>query len=122
MVPGSPGLRWPGFWDAYAPKAADRKKITASPLRATNEQLTGLPPALIIVDENDVLRDEGEAYARKLTAAGMEVTALRTLATFHDFVMLNPLAGTPATRAAIRLAANKLSEVLSLAAEKSLAG
>ena len=66
MVPGSPGLRWPGFWDAYAPKAADRKKITASPLRATNEQLTGLPPALIIVDENDVLRDEGEAYARKL--------------------------------------------------------
>jgi acetyl esterase len=58
------------FWDAYAPKAADRKKITASPLQATTEQLAGLPPALIIGDENDVLRDEGEAYARKLTAAG----------------------------------------------------
>jgi len=76
---------------------------------------------LIIVDENDVLRDEGEAYARKLIAAGVEVTALRALATFHDFVMLNPLAATPATRAAIRLAANKLSGALSLEAEKSIA-
>jgi acetyl esterase len=115
-----PAMAW--FWDAYAPKPADRKKITASPLQATIEQLAGLPPALIIVDENDVLRDEGEAYAHKLTAAGVEVTALRALATFHDFVMLNPLAATPATRAAIRLAANKLSEALSLVAEKSLAG
>jgi acetyl esterase/lipase len=62
------------FWDAYAPKVSDRKKITASPLQATTEQLAGLPPALIIVDENDVLR---EAYARKLIAAGVEVTTLR---------------------------------------------
>jgi acetyl esterase len=115
-----PAMAW--FWDAYAPTAADRKKITASPLQATIEQLAGLPPALIIVDENDVLRDEGEAYARKLITAGVEVTAVRALATFHDFVMLNPLAATPAARAAIRLAANKLSEALSLAAEKSLAG
>jgi acetyl esterase len=114
-----PAMVW--FWDAYAPKASDRKKITASPLQATAEQLTGLPPALIIVDENDVLRDEGEAYARKLIAAGVEVTALRALATFHDFVMLNPLAATPATRVAIRLAAQKLSEALSSAAEKSVA-
>jgi acetyl esterase len=114
-----PAMLW--FWDAYAPKATDRKKITASPLQATSEQLAGLPPALIIVAENDVLRDEGEAYARKLVAAGVEVTAFRALATFHDFVMLNPLAATPATRAAIRLAANKLSEALSSAAEKSIA-
>jgi len=114
-----PAMVW--FWDAYAPKASDRKKITASPLQATTEQLAGLPSALIIVDENDVLRDQGEAYARKLIEAGVEVTALRALATCHDFVMLNPLAATPATRAAIRLAADKLSEALSLAAEKSVA-
>jgi acetyl esterase len=109
------------FWDAYAPKASDRKTITASPLQATTAQLAGLPPALIIVDENDVLRDEGEAYVRKLIAAGVEVTALRALATCHDFVMLNPLAATPATRVAIRLAANKLSEALHSAAEKRIA-
>jgi len=114
-----PAMAW--FWDAYAPKASDRKKITASPLQASTEQLAGLPPALIIVDENDVLRDEGEAYARKLIEAGVEVTALRALATFHDFAMLNSLAATPATRTAIRLAANKLTEALSLAAEKKVA-
>jgi acetyl esterase len=115
-----PAMVW--FWDAYAPKASDRKKITASPLQATTEQLAGLPPALIIVDENDVLRDEGEAYARKLIAAGVEVAALRVLATFHDFAMLNPLAATPAARAAIRVAANKLSEALSVTPEMSIAG
>jgi acetyl esterase len=114
-----PAMVW--FWDAYAPKASDRKTITASPLQSTTEQLAGLPPALIIVVENDVLRDEGEAYARKLITAGVEVTALRALATFHDFAMLNPLAATPATRAAIRLVASKLSEALSLAAEKRVA-
>jgi len=107
------------FWDAYAPNVSDRKKITASPLQATTEQLAGLPPALLIVDENDVLRHEGEAYARKLIEAGVEVTALRALATIHDFAMLNPLAGTPATRAAIRLAADKLSEALTPEAARS---
>jgi hypothetical protein len=61
------------FWDAYAPDKEDRKKTTASPLSATTEQLEGLPPALIITDENDVLRDEGEAYARKLIQAGVDV-------------------------------------------------
>jgi acetyl esterase len=114
-----PAMAW--FWDTYAPNPSDRKKITASPLQATSEQLAGLPPALIIVDENDVLRDEGEAYARKLIAAGVEVTAFRALATFHDFAMLNPLAATPAARAAISLAAQKLSGALNSAAEKSVA-
>src|SRR5215469_2296419 len=114
-----PAMAW--FWDAYAPNPSDRKKITASPLQATSEQLAGLPPALIIVDENDVLRDEGEAYARKLIAAGVEVTAFRALATFHDFAMLNPLAATPAARAAISLAADKLSEALNLAGKKRVA-
>ena len=77
-------------------------------LSATSERLKGLPPALIIVDENDVLRDEGEAYARKLLQSGADVTAVRFLATRHDFVMLNALADTPASKAAIQLASEKL--------------
>ncbi len=103
-------MEW--FWDAYAPKKEDRAKITASPLRATIEELKGLPPALILTDENDVLRDEGEAYARKLIEAGVEVTSVRYLATFHDFVMLNGLADTPAAKSAIQFASEKLSEAL----------
>ena len=99
-------MEW--FWDAYAPNKQDRRKITAAPLSATREQLEGLPPALVIVDENDVLRDEGEAYARKLMQAGVDVTAVRFLATHHDFVMLNALADTPASKAAIQLASEKL--------------
>jgi acetyl esterase len=101
------------MWDAYAPNKEDRKKVTASPLRGTLDQLKGLPPALIIVDENDILRDEGEAYARKLMQAGVEVTAVRTLATLHDFAMLNGLADTPAARLAVELASEKLAAALS---------
>lgn len=103
-------MEW--FWDAYAPNKADRRKVTASPLSATSEQLKGLPPALVIVDENDVLRDEGEAYARTLMQSGVDVTAVRFLATHHDFVMLNALADTPASKAAIQLAAEKLIAAL----------
>jgi len=103
-------MEW--FWDAYAPSRTDRAKITASPLRASAEQLEGLPPALVITDENDVLRDEGEAYSRKLTEAGVEVTAIRYLATCHDFMMLNGLAGTPASKSAIQLASQKLRGAL----------
>ena len=99
-------MEW--FWDAYAPNKEDRRKITAAPLSATLDQLEGLPPALVIVNENDVLRDEGEAYARKLMKAGVDVTAVRFLATQHDFVMLNALADTPAAKAAIQLASDKL--------------
>jgi len=95
-------MQW--FWDAYAPDEAMRQQITASPLRASTQELAGLPPAVVIVDENDVLRDEGEAYAHKLIAAGVEVTAVRFLGTIHDFMMLNPLRDTPATRGAILLA------------------
>lgn len=89
------------FWDAYLPDVAARQHRHVSPLNATVEELTGLPPALIITAENDVLRDEGEAYARKLTEAGVEVTSTRYNSTIHDFVLLNALAETPATRAAI---------------------
>ena len=85
-----------------------------SPLNAAPEQLKGLPPALIITDENDVLRDEGEAYARKLNDAGVEVTAVRFNGTIHDFMMLNPIADTMPTRTAVLLAISKLREVLKI--------
>jgi acetyl esterase len=81
-------------------------------LQASIEQLRGLPPALIVVDQYDVLRDEGEAYAQKLIQAGVEVTAIRVLATHHDYAMLNALADTPATRATIALASQKLAEAI----------
>jgi acetyl esterase/lipase len=89
------------FWDAYAPDADRRAEPYASPLRADEEQLAGLPPALLIVDEADVLRDEGEAYAARLRAAGVDVTTVRYDGIIHDFMMLNPLSETRATRAAI---------------------
>jgi acetyl esterase len=89
------------FWDAYVPETDRRLEITASPLRATEQQLTGLPPALLIVDEADVLRDEGEAYAANLRAAGVPVTTVRYDGITHDFMMLNPLSQTQATRAAV---------------------
>ncbi|GAC1426527.1 MAG: alpha/beta hydrolase [Candidatus Velthaea sp.] len=103
-----PAMKW--FWDAYAPNVAERAKPTASPLHATLDQLTGLPPALVITDENDVLRDEGEAYAHKLMQAGVDVTAVREVGTIHDFAMLNALAETPAARNAIALTNSKLRE------------
>src|SRR5690606_31682800 len=107
------------FWDAYVP-AEQRRMPTVSPLRATIEQLRGLPPALVIVDENDVLRDEGEAYARKLQLAGVPVTAMRALGTIHDFVMLNALAKTPAARGAISQATALLRHALESQTEADL--
>lgn len=103
-------MKW--FWDAYLPDVERRKEPTASPLRATLEQLAGLPPALVITDANDVLRDEGEAYAAKLDKAGVAVTQVRYLGTIHDFVMLNALAETPATRAAVAQAVASLKGAL----------
>ncbi|AQS42953.1 alpha/beta hydrolase [Bacillus velezensis] len=96
------------FWDQYTNNSNERAEITASPLRATAEQLQGLPPALIITAEADVLRDEGEAYANKLREAGVPVTAVRFQGIIHDFVMLNALAKTEAARGAIDLAATWL--------------
>ncbi len=80
------------FWDQYTANPQQREEITASPLRASIEQLQGLPPTLLINAEADVLRDEGEAFANKLREAGVPVTAVRFQGTIHDFVMLNPLA------------------------------
>jgi acetyl esterase len=103
-------MEW--FWDAYAPDVAQRAKPTASPLQASLEQLRGLPPALVITDEADVLRDEGEAYGRKLREAGVDVTAVRYEGVFHDFMMLNALAETNAARAAVAQVAQALKAAL----------
>jgi acetyl esterase len=99
-------MEW--FWDAYLPDPTARKQPTATPLNASSDQLAGLPEALVIVDENDVLRDEGEAYASKLSEAGVRVTSVRYNGTIHDFVMLNALSDTPAARAAIAQAIDAL--------------
>jgi acetyl esterase/lipase len=100
------------FWDAYLPERDQRTAITVSPLRATVDDLAGLPEAFVIVDENDVLRDEGEAYARKLTAAGVRTTSVRFNGICHDFMMLNPLRSTAATTAAVEQAVHVLRKVL----------
>jgi acetyl esterase/lipase len=103
-------MQW--FWDQYTTDEAERAQITASPLRATTEQLAGLPPALVITGEADVLRDEGEAYANKLREAGVPVTAVRFQGIIHDFVMLNALRETHAAEAAITLATGTLRAAL----------
>lgn len=100
------------FWDAYLPEKDKRYEITASPLRASLEELAGLPETFLIVDENDVLRDEGEAYARRLTAAGVRTTSVRYNGILHDFMMLNPLRGTAATTGAIEQACRILHKAL----------
>jgi acetyl esterase len=100
------------FWDCYCPDLGRRGEAFASPLRASEELLAGLPPALLIVDEADVLRDEGEAYAARLRAADVAVTTVRYDGITHDFMMLNPLTGTHATRAAVAQAISVLREAL----------
>jgi acetyl esterase len=103
-------MEW--FWDAYIPELELRDEITASPNRATVEQVTGLPPTLLFVDEADVLRDEGEAYAAKLRAAGVPVTTVRYDGVVHDFMLLNAMSEAKATRAAIAQATEFLRQAL----------
>ena len=102
------GMQW--FWDKYTTDENERAEITASPLRATLDQLKGLPAAMVLNGEADVLRDEGEAYARKLRDAGVEVTQLRFQGMIHDFVMLNNLDQTKAARAAMNLSTKWINE------------
>lgn len=103
-------MEW--FWNAYEPDVEKRSRYTVCPLRASVKQLTGLCPTLIITDENDVLRSEGEAFAHKLMEANVDVTAVRFLGTIHDFMMLNALAKTPAARTAIDLVNLKIAQYL----------
>lgn len=102
------GMKW--FWDQYTTDERQRAEITASPLRATTEQLAGLPPALVITAEADVLRDEGEAYAARLRRAGVPVTSARYLGVVHDFVMVNALHDMQGARAAVGQAVSLLNE------------
>jgi acetyl esterase/lipase len=103
-------MKW--FWDAYTTDPVDRREIYASPLRASREQLQGLPPALVQTAGNDVLRDEGEAYARKLDEAGVAVIAVRYHGLIHDYGLLNVLHAVPAVRAALHQAAEELRKQL----------
>jgi acetyl esterase len=101
-------MKW--YWEQYTMSPIERNEISASPLRASIAQLKGLPQALIITAEADVVRDEGEAYANKLREAGVRVTAVCFQGTIHDFVMLNTLANTAAARGALMLATAWLRE------------
>jgi acetyl esterase len=81
------------FWDHYAPDVAQRARIDASPLRA--EDLAGLPPAVVLTAEHDVLRDEGEAFAERLEEAGVPVQRRRFDGQMHGFfTMVNVLPGS----------------------------
>lgn len=105
-----PAMQW--FWNQYLPNADMWTTPHVSPLRATTDYLKGLPSALVITAESDVLRDEGEAYAAKLKAAGVPVVQTRYDGTIHDFVMLNALSQTKSTRAAIAQATEFLKQKL----------
>jgi len=100
------------FWDSYAPDRERRMEYYASPLKASLDELKGLPPAMIQVAENDVLRDEGEAYARKMDEAGVNITLFRIQGMIHDYGLLNPLATVPAVQAAMRAGATELANAL----------
>lgn len=102
-------MKW--FWDAYLPDENERKQYTVSPLLASIDQLKGLPPALVITNECDVLRDEGEAYAHKLMEAGVNTTAIRLLGTIHDCLLLNPITEAPAVRNVLEFSTVQLQKV-----------
>lgn len=103
-------MKW--FWDHYVPDTKQRKEKYAAPLQASLSELTGLPPTLVQTAENDVLRDEGEAYARKMDEAGVAVTLVRMQGMIHDYGLLNPLAHIPSVQSALRYAASELKNAL----------
>lgn len=103
-------MKW--FWNQYLPDEEKRRDPEVSPLHADIEDLCGLPPALVITDENDVLRDEGEEYARKLDKAGVLTAAVRFMGTLHDFMVLNALKDSPVSRAAMSLIKEELRRYL----------
>lgn len=103
-------LRW--MANAFVPRREDRRSILASPLLASEKLLAQFPETLVIVAEVDPLRDEGEAFARRLSASGVSTTAMRALGTVHDFVLLNALANTPAARLAIEVAGSGIRKAL----------
>jgi acetyl esterase/lipase len=103
-------MQW--LYSQYNPNGEKRAEIYLSPLQASLQQLRGLPPALILVAENDILRDVGEAYGRKLNAAGVTITTIRYNGVIHDFGLLNALALIPQTQLMINQAAGALKKYL----------
>ncbi len=103
-------MKW--MYDLYAPDLNKRNEIYSTPLKATLEQLKDFPPTLIQVAENDVLRDEGEAFGRKLEQAGVTVTTVRYNGMIHDFGLLNALANLPTTKSMITHASAELKKYL----------
>ncbi|WHI51440.1 alpha/beta hydrolase [Microbulbifer sp. MLAF003] len=103
-------MEW--FWDSYTTDPKQRAEIYASPLRASIQQLRGLPPAMVQTAEMDVLRDEGEAYARKLNEAGVTVTAVRYNGMIHDYGLLNVLSDIPAVQDSLDQAGAQLRDHL----------
>lgn len=99
-------------WDLYAPDQKTRDNPYVSPLRATEKELNGLPPALVITAENDPLRDEGEEYGRKLMDAGVAVTSTRYNGMIHDFVLLNAIRDTAAVETALTQASDGIRDAL----------
>ncbi|MGW7409371.1 alpha/beta hydrolase [Streptomyces sp. NPDC054833] len=104
------GMMW--FWDQYTTDDSQRRERYAAPLHASLDDLKDLPPAVVITDEADVLRDEGEAYAARLREAGVPVTAVRVLGMVHDFLMLDSLRDCYATNVARRVAVGELRNAL----------
>ena len=100
------------FWASYATDPRERLQVYASPLQARTERLKDIPPALVLTAEVDVLRDEGESYARALDCAGVDVTAIRFNGMIHDFALLNPLADVPSARSALLHASTQLKRRL----------
>lgn len=103
-------MKW--FWDNYTTRKEHRDEIYASPLKAPLSKLKGLPPTLVQVAENDVLRDEGEAYARNMDEAGVPVTLVRVQGMVHDYGLLNPIATIPSVQSALRYAAEELKNAI----------
>jgi acetyl esterase/lipase len=103
-------MRW--FWDNYTTDQRERQDVYASPLQASLERLKGVAPALVQTAEMDVLRDEGEAFARKLDRAGVDVTATRYNGLIHDYGLLNPISRVPGVRSALLHAAAELKKRL----------
>jgi acetyl esterase/lipase len=107
-----PGAFMKYGWDLYAPDKKTRNSSYVSPLRASHEELKNLPPVLVITAENDPLRDEGEAYARKLQEAGVAVIATRYNGMIHDFVLLNALRDLAETQAALQQSSDAVRDAL----------
>lgn len=103
-------MKW--MYDLYTTDPKERAQIYASPLNATLDQLKNFPPTLIQVADADILREEGEAFGRKLDAAGVDVTTIRYNGTIHDFGLLNYLATTPQTKSLFIQAGAELKKYL----------